>query len=149
MRNAVTTEGITLCLGGVKLSACECKLEILSCTRTKLWLKALLLLEAMARANIQQDTISRNATISACRKCWQWQEALILFEGMGNGKMRQDTVSYNAAISAFEKGARWRGGLLLLESMVKAQNEHSIISYSAAIRCLCQEWPMAASIAFV
>ena len=58
----------------------------------------------MMQGDLELDTITFSAAISACEKCNTWEAALQLFCAMAQSGAETDATSFNAAMSACANG---------------------------------------------
>ncbi|CAL1155934.1 unnamed protein product, partial [Cladocopium goreaui] len=92
------------------------------------WQSAWQLLEE-ARQISQDNSIMRNAAISAAEEGGHWQEALFAMASCWT----RDVISYNAIISACEKGHRWAGAMCFFDGIVFQEIRPSTISFNSSL----------------
>lgn len=73
--------------------------------------------ESMPKAQIDPNTITYNATLSACQKGGHWQRALAVFHRMAKARIPGNVTSYDVIIGACEQGCQWYLGMVLLEAV--------------------------------
>ena len=101
--------------GTIELDPLNYTLGMVVSSRLKSWPSALVLLEAMPKARIQQNLHSYNAALSACEKSQQWEAALSVLAAMPMALLKPDIMSWSAAICAC--ATRWKESEMLLEAM--------------------------------
>lgn len=132
---------------------------ITACDRRSSWMTALRLMGEMNVTNVEPDTITYSALISACGRgkqvyifpthlptlvscapsndyadfLFQWELASTLLERMPAARVRPNIITYNSLISACEKAGRLDQALGVFDKLLASGLDPDVITYSALI----------------
>ncbi|CAE8684397.1 unnamed protein product, partial [Polarella glacialis] len=100
--------------------------------------------------DVDSNTVTHSAAISACEKSAQWTWALRLFAEMARNRIERNAVTFGGVVSACTTGRVWElASTLVKELLLEGGLESNTIVFSAALTsCLqARKWAVALSLA--